>query len=352
MISRDILINWFFKNELELIKEMMKADHNVNIETPNIYHMEGTIWTHTLMVMTYIESQKQYLKVQDYIKLITTALLHDIGKPSTLETLPASETKSTRNSFKGHEGVSTFMSIKILKKLQKDFPEIYTENIIKDIIYLVSLHGCYIDKDTELKEIRDIFRMADKTGAVRKPDADIIDNYPERNYVKQVKSNNKHLIMLCGLPASGKSTITNNYKDYYILSRDNSMFRFIADNKYDSLISYNEIYHYIHNDEKILNEFNDYFEKEITNTRKTKDKVLVDMTMLSLSSRRKMLSKFSDFKCDCLLIITDNETLMKRQVKRSLEGKYISDKVYFDMMRSFVMPVKEEGFNNIEIIIN
>ena len=84
-----------------------------------------------MMVLTWIEAQKEKYSDEDYIVLITSALLHDTGKPNCQETMPANDTKPIRNSFKGHEGVSTFFSVGVLKKLQAEFPEIYTTEIIK-----------------------------------------------------------------------------------------------------------------------------------------------------------------------------------------------------------------------------
>ena len=93
MITRDLLVLWFIKNYNDLVQEMMKADHTVDPMQPNIWHAEGTVWTHTMMVMTWIEAQKDKLSVEDYTVLITAAMLHDTGKPSCLETMPASDTK-------------------------------------------------------------------------------------------------------------------------------------------------------------------------------------------------------------------------------------------------------------------
>ena len=166
-ITRDKLVTWFIKTEPEKYQEMLESNHAVDIHQPNIFHCEGTCWAHVMMVMTWIEAQKEKYTDEDYIVLITSALLHDTGKPNCQETMPANDTKPIRNSFKGHEGVSSFFAVGVLKKLQKEFPEIYTTEIIEKIIKVVSLHGTYIDETSDIYFLRDEFRKADKNGAIR-----------------------------------------------------------------------------------------------------------------------------------------------------------------------------------------
>ncbi len=353
-MTRDKLVQWFIENEHEKYLEMVNSMHTVDLKFPNIFHAENQVFTHTLMVMTWIEAQKEKYSENDYIKLITTALLHDTGKPNTQETMPANEDKPIRNSFKGHEGVSTFFAVGVLKKLQKDFPEIYSEEIIKDIIKLISTHGVHIDETTELKELKEAFRQADKNGAVRLVTEKKFEQYEPRKYLKPTMKTDSKLVLLCGLPNSGKSTARkelNKFGEYFILSRDDLLETFY-EAKTGKVDSYNTMYKYIHNDKDILKEFEGVFAKQIEQARKYKN-VLVDMTLLSLSSRRKMLNNFPKFKAEIIVVMTDNDELFKRNKKRFEEtNKFISEKVIENMMTSFVFPVKEEGFENIEFIIN
>jgi hypothetical protein len=66
--------------------------------------------------------------------------------------MPASDTKPIRNSFKGHEGKSSFFTIGIIKDLKLQFPLTYTKEIIEKIIKLVSLLGTHIEENTDLKK--------------------------------------------------------------------------------------------------------------------------------------------------------------------------------------------------------
>lgn len=355
-MTRDILFHWMIKNEPDIIKALDESNHTVEFDKPNIFHAEGSVKSHILMVMTWIEAKygDSYLLDSEYSMVITAAMLHDIGKPECQETMPANETKPIRNSFKGHEGCSTFNSVGVLKKLQRDFPEIYSDELIKDIISLVSLHGTYIDENSDLYLYKKILREADKRGAIRLVSEEEFAQYEKRKYISRNKlKQDKHLVVLIGLPASGKSTLCEDYKSrgYSVLSRDDTIAKYILleSVQYRDDMDYNIMYDLIHKDDNELKKFNEFFEDCIRGLSR-QDKVVIDMTMLSLSSRRKMLSKFPEHKADAVVVLTDNDTLKERAQNRP--GKHIANYVYFDMKRSFVMPVKEEGFETINIIIN
>ena len=357
MIKRDKLVTWFIKTEPEKYQEMLESNHAVDIHQPNIFHCEGTCWAHVMMVMTWIEAQKEKYSDEDYIVLITSALLHDTGKPNCQETMPANDTKPIRNSFKGHEGVSTFFSVGVLKKLQAEFPEIYTTEIIEKIIKVVSLHGTYIDETSDILFLRDEFRKADKNGAIRLVDEGMYAQYEKRKFLKPTTTeNNKNLFVLIGLPNSGKCSLRNefvrSFPEASIVSRDDLLEEFYK-RKTGAITDYNTMYKFLHEDKLLLKEFTKEFEDYLNKLAKTSDNIIVDMTQLSLSSRRKMLNHFPKHNKKAIVIMTDNDELFRRNEQRFQETKkYISEKVIENMMTSFTFPVLEEGFDNIELIIN
>jgi predicted kinase len=357
MITRDKLAVWFLRNEPEKYKEMCESTHTVNMFEPNLYHAENQVITHSYMVMTWIEAQKEKYADEDYIVLITSALLHDTGKPNCQETMPANDTKPIRNSFKGHEGVSSFFAVGVLKKLQKEFPEIYTTEIIEKIIKVVSLHGTYIDETSDIYFLRDEFRKADKNGAIRLVNEGLYSQYEKRKFLKSVQhEQGKNLTVLVGLPNSGKSTIRaelqKKNKNLFVVSRDDMLEDFYR-RKTGKVKDYNTMYRFLHEDKDLLKEFDKEYEDLLNSIAKTKSDILIDMTQLSLSSRRKMLNHFTKFDKKAVVIMTDNNTLYERNDKRYEEtGKFISRTVIENMMTSFTFPVIEEGFDNIELMIN
>lgn len=357
MIKRDKLVTWFIKTEPEKYQEMLESNHAVDIHQPNIFHCEGTCWTHVMMVMTWIEAQKEKYSDEDYIVLITSALLHDTGKPNCQETMPANADKPIRNSFKGHEGVSTFFAVGVLKKLKAEFPEMYTDEIIEKIIKVVSLHGTYIDETSDIYFLRDEFRKADKNGAIRLVDEGMYSQYEKRKFLKPTKvEDSKSLTVLIGLPNSGKSTIRANMlkldKHLFTVSRDDMLEDFYQ-RKTGEITDYNSMYNFLHDDKDLLKEFTKEFEDMLNSIAKNKSDILIDMTMLSLSSRRKMINHFPKFHKKAIVVMTDNDELFTRNHSRYIETKkFISEKVIENMMTSFTFPVLEEGFDSIELIIN
>lgn len=356
-ITRDKLAVWFMKNETEKYKDMCESNHTVNMFEPNMFHAENQVISHTYLVMTWIEAQKEKYSDEDYIVLITSALLHDTGKPNCQETMPANETKPIRNSFKGHEGVSTFFAVGVLKKIQADFPEIYTNEIIEKIIKVVSLHGTYIDETSDIYFLRDEFRKADKNGAIRLVDEGLYSQYEKRKFLKPTKlEDGKSLIVLIGLPNSGKSTerikLQEKTANLKVVSRDDLLEEFYY-KRMGKVDDYNTMYRFIHEDESILKQFKAEFEKLLNSLAKTEKNILIDMTQLSLSSRIKMINHFSNFNKQAVVIMTDNDELFRRNEQRFKDTrKFISTKVIENMMTSFTYPVLEEGFDNIELIIN
>lgn len=356
-ITRDKLAVWFLRNEPEKYREMCESTHTVNMFEPNIFHMESQVVSHIYLVMTWIEAQKEKYSDEDYIVLITSALLHDTGKPNCQETMPANADKPIRNSFKGHEGVSTFFSIGVLKKLKAEFPEVYTDEIIEKIIKVVSLHGTYIDETSDIYFLRDEFRKADKNGAIRLVDEGMYSQYEKRKFLKPTKvEDSKSLTVLIGLPNSGKSSLRNSFVQSFpeasIVSRDDLLEEFYEE-KFGGTDTYNNMYNVLHEDKVLLKEFTKRFEDYLNKLAKTSDNIIVDMTQLSLSSRRKMINHFPKHNKKAIVIMTDNDELFTRNHTRYIETKkYISEKVIENMMTSFTFPILEEGFDDIELIIN
>jgi hypothetical protein len=113
-------------------------------------------------------------------------------------------------------------------------------------------------------------------------------------------------------------------------------------------LTYNEAYKLTHTDESKLLEVNKLFNKTLQEATK-QTHVCIDMTMLSFSSRRKMLSVFSNFTAYSKVFLTDVPTIYSRNEERT--GKYIPSHVFDSMTQSFVIPTIEEGFEDVEIFL-
>ena len=126
------ILDRFITNREEYL-DMVESNHNCIDQTTgkiilNSYHAEGSVWTHTLMVLNLLSDKNLLVKI--------AALLHDVGKPAArFETFDLKRNKM-KASFNGHEGISAFMSIDILNDL---FPEL-TDDDKRKIFRLIAEH--------------------------------------------------------------------------------------------------------------------------------------------------------------------------------------------------------------------
>lgn len=306
----------FIEKFPDLVAEMKATEHNSN------YHMEGAVWTHTCMVYSYVKAYRPNCKV-----LLISAILHDLGKLTT-QTITDGKT-----SFKGHEGASVMLATEVLPIFD------LTDQEIKQILTVVSLHGVNV---SQLRvPYLSMFRSADKHGRLStKP----ITEYPERKFFNGITDGPSTVTILTGLPCSGKSTWASQ-QSQLILSRDQSMLDFAEEHNIEG--TYSNVYQVIHSDDTLLSSFNRYFDQHISNVSKMNVDVIVDMTMLSLKDRRSMMSRFNNHSFESIVFLPRVKTIVARNKAR--EGKIIPEYVMENMIKKFVMPVKEEGFKSVTI---
>ena len=350
MLLNKILI-WFYKNYNDYVLEMKGSDHNYNNELLNPYHMEGDVWTHTLMVL------KEANRLTNDVDVLLSALLHDIGKPKSKEVV------NEKCRFFNHENISSFISIDILKKYNNDFPE---DNInIVDILLLINWHSDFacivLDENGELNKKDKVFlnkkyfnlnfykkmldlneadtygrisldinykKMEDKFKALR--------NYiPERKIESELKKQSK-LIIFSALPASGKTTIINrDFSDFEIISSDD----FIED------VTDNKAYR-----KSDLNEMYSSLQKSFKNHKNT----VIDRTNLTKKSRRRYLnsSRNSIYYKEIKVFLIGKEQLEKNKDKRYKEtGKLIPFYAVKDMIKTFNYAGYDENVDKIEYIL-
>ncbi len=303
-------------------------------ESLNPYHLEGNIWEHTLLVCKQAEKAPYRLKL--------AALLHDIGKPSTRSVNP----KNGNVSFYNHDAVGAFMALEILKRpelelTKKEQVRIFSLIALHTQIYKLSMEQLAAIGDKEL--VADLIELGkfDHEGRFHSKGDAVIPHIDSIPFIRNgVTGYTKEVIVLVGLPASGKSTWKANIRgEWTHIGRDD-------------ILEANTIGNYYSEKWKNANQ------KEIDkllqlNFNKVKEygfsKVIVDMTHMSKKSRRKSLSHFgAEYKKKCVVFLTDLQTLSERNNNR--EGKVIPQEVIEKMMRSFYLPTYEE-FDEIEFII-
>lgn len=177
------LIHWFLIKYPTLASDMKNSYHEVQTDEPNPYHIEGDIFTHTMLVCLRAENDNSNKIVN------ICALLHDIGKPEARGVIPFenmkpvhSESNEIRNNgkfdgessglqrtmpksglkthFRGHEGLSFYKAIEIVNKLESEGVLNLEEKI--EVLKTVSKHGSLfdsIDADGNMKKENKVFEQ-------------------------------------------------------------------------------------------------------------------------------------------------------------------------------------------------
>ncbi len=347
-VTRDKLVTWFCQTHPIPVRRMKEVNHFPDDRVDHPFHGEGSVWTHVMMVMTHIMCDANLTIYQKNI-LLLVALFHDLGKPAAFRIKVDTKRNIEKHSFDGHEGVSVFKALDYWGSLEKEFNFYANSDVKLLVLELIGRHGTnIIQDDHDIEFLQKRFRVADKEGAIRNIDENIFAQYPKVKLAKRgTDKDNKKLVILTGLQGSGKTTYARELdKDgYYILSRDDEILTFCE--AYDEINDYGQAWEYLYSDENRLKSFDEYFDRLIIDVSKYQDKVVVDMMMLTVSQRRKMLNVFSNFEKRSVVFLTSLSELIKINEKR---GKVSTQKLK-DSVRKFIWPLKEEGFVDVKYII-
>lgn len=337
-------IKYFIENRPDLVELMKNTHHDYSLEDRSPYHREGDVWTHSLMVAHFCPS--------------TLALCHDIGKVFTRTV----DHEKKQVSFKGHAGVSTYMSVKILRDNELEGREL--EAHLFAISHHIRLYDFLKEKYSEKKfleyyngtpyaNINRLIKLgdADNKGRISldnsdKQSLDNIRDYLVKNYIEEIDEEAPNLYILVGPPACGKSTfLSKNLKERdVVISRDNLVEELTGANYAEKfrLSCDKEV------DKNITECMNSDFKEAVKSSRD----IYVDMTNLSPKSRRRWLNSVpKNYNKICYNFMIDAETIFVRNILRaSKTGKMVPEKVIIDMMSGYTWPVYSEGFDRIVTI--
>ena len=165
----------------------------------------------------------------------------------------------------------------------------------------------------------------------------------------------KKLIILTGLPCSGKSTYIENLKkngeEFEVVSRDGVLMEY-GENKY-GLKKYSDIWNKLTKEDQ--DEINQILNKRIEELSKKDGVVVVDMTMLTKSIRKNMMDSFDGFDAEIVSFVVSFPVILERNIKRSEEtGKLIPEQVLRDMFARYELPSVEEDnrITKVEFLIH
>ena len=161
-------------------------------------------------------------------------------------------------------------------------------------------------------------------------------------YINEDKQ--KEIILLVGLPASGKSTYISKMKGKYdIVSNDLYVEKIAKKMK----ITYTEAFDKINRDDTLGNTRKE-FDKAINKGKS----IIVDNTNMNVKERSYFTKSTSeDYKKIAIIFKISDSELRKRLDKRGKEtGKVIPDEVIEKMKAKYEPPTTKEGFDEIKTI--
>jgi predicted kinase len=153
------------------------------------------------------------------------------------------------------------------------------------------------------------------------------------------------LVMLVGIPCSGKSTYVNKLRDYeywkdaVVLSTDN----YIEEQSKRLGMTYNEVF------QDCIDEATRQLEMSFVRAKEEGKRIIWDQTNLSIKTRKKKLIKVpSIYKRTAVWFQVDLEEALKRNGTR--EGKFIPESILKRMYHQFEVPTLEEGFDFVSCV--
>lgn len=304
----------------ELVSLMRRCNHhNENPFHINPYHQEGDVWTHTMMVCKLAEGQSEAVQL--------AALLHDIAKPFS-----RGVNKRDWITFYNHEPMSAFLALEIMDRWDID-------HTIRELVFnAIALHTDVFKltpqqlrdrmvNNSALYETVVALGKADHEGRFTDDPVPLVRMSP---IYRPISSSEKMLVMLVGLPCSGKSTLLGQkYSEYDVISRDDIVKEFYPSN------SYNESW-------KAADQgrVDGELKRRINMAAEKSSKVVIDMTNLTRKGRKAILDKFQDFNKVAEVMLTNPVVIGERNAAR--EGKVIDSEVLDSMTARFYPPLRDE----------
>jgi len=290
------ILKAFLENNI-LVTSMKNCDHS-NGDKYNPYHMEGSVWTHTMLVYNQVNNNDPFLLIM--------ALCHDIGK------VLSRKVKDDKVTFYGHADMSIQPTIDFVKFLTDKEIITYEQAVyfIKKCLPMMSNHMIYyqnIEKFNSFTHSKNestcftfkyyLEKMADidTNGSISKSEKVTKKKYNteiESFDIKEEDKNLKNIIIWSGVPASGKDYIAKK-NGYPIISFDDIRVK-IYKNKNESLNNLNEskiyelAFEYVSNNNINLMK---YLIKEIKNS--SFDTINICNTSLTRKSRRAIINSLN-----------------------------------------------------------
>jgi predicted kinase len=366
-LSMGEIITRFVERFPQYYKDMNAVEHGFKGEFINPHHIEGSIWTHTMLVMKEVDNARRNGKINDdetFMVHALAALCHDIGKAYCYVDI---EDKARRR-FSNHEGVSVVYAKEVLGQFEM-MPFMMTR-----ILTIVAKHGVLYpyfederisDKNKDklaqsLKydNIQDLIRFfefdhygrfnAHDLGNV---DGSIMDLYDIKGRAEKLAEEDRHtkvitgqIVIMVGPPRAGKSTYIESAKrpDTVVISRDDLVM------KYGTGDNYSEKWRSLTDEQQKM------IDSEITKSydealRNEVQHIIIDMTNMSKKSRSKWVNhpKARNYFREAVLVLETPKVLLSRNTPE----KFIPENVIHSMLRNLTYPDFTE-VNRVTVLSN
>jgi len=197
------------------------------------------------------------------------------------------------------------------------------------------------------------FRRANKWYDPPGPQVKFFDEAPEDHCVVNPIEHPESLkdaefIMLCGLPACGKTywaqkhMEANPLKNYVLLGTNA-----VIDQM--KVMNLNRQRNYADRWNELISQATPIFNKLVEIAGKAPRNIILDQTNVYKNARTRKAAAFQDFGTRrCITLVNDEETLATRTDKREREeGKFVPVSAVTQMRANFVAPELEDGFTEI-----
>ena len=348
-----------FLENVGLFESMRNCTHFDDADKPNPYHLEGDVWTHTMM--TYNQADPDH-----YIELIM-ALCHDIGKVVTRKVNP----ENGKVSFYGHSDASIQPTIDFVWRLYNKgilnngelgmFMKYGLPAVGNHIIYYHNLHKLhyFANNNLTLKSYYERMGEMDGAGSICKIASikDSVDGLVLKDFVKkEINPKLPTITIWTGLPGSGKDYLAEQNGNA-IVSWDDIRVEFYKENNKKiggwQLMSQGEIYanafQYC-NDNKV--DINKIMRRKVSELLKTEKEINICNTSLTRKARRSIINTIgTKYNYIIKQVFVPSEIMYKRNNTR--DSKTVPVNVIDNMMKHMTVATHfEKHVNEIQYILN
>lgn len=359
------ILKYFIQEFPDYVKKMKECSYHYKTSNLNLHHIEGDVWSHT--VLSY-----KYALMYDMPSIIKWAIvLHDIGRIYTRR----ESKKNNSVSFGDFEGVSCAIAVEVLHKttLSKD----EKVNILKIISYHYEMIDYIKFNDPTLDELKQTFKyeenllkdlalyvQCDLRGRIIDTSREYLYDFSKidtlllalKNVQVTIQNNTLkkfNAYILVGAPNSGKSTWIKNFKkDFYLVSKDAAVIETGA--KYNKF-NYDDAHDYVYDNKEI--------EKEVEALNLKHEKyalsginqdIIFDNPNLKLKNRKEWIEPLHmSHNIISIVFLTPLKTLKKRNKQRKVEiNKSIGTKTIIRKLKTFSFPLLGEGISKVEYVFS